>query len=74
MSIPTMVALCEAAPPVDGINLGGIHHKPGRTQRLPYIYLTPEEYRTLESLASRGTAVSAQDLPTTPPVPLEQLQ
>lgn len=72
--IPTMVAVCEAAPPVGQVNLGGIHHKPGRTQRLPYIYLTEEEHRVLESLASRGTAVTAQDLPTTPPVPLERLR
>jgi len=72
--IPTMVALCEAAPPVGRVNLGGIHHKPGRTQRLPYIYLTDEEYRILESLAARGTEVTAQDLPTTPSVPLEQLR
>jgi mannose/fructose/N-acetylgalactosamine-specific phosphotransferase system component IIB len=72
--IPTMAALCEASPPVDQVNLGGIHHKVGRTQRLPYIYLTDEEYRTLESLAARGTDVTAQDLPTTPPVPLEQLR
>jgi PTS system mannose-specific IIB component/fructoselysine and glucoselysine-specific PTS system IIB component len=72
--IPTMAALCEVAPPVERVNLGGIHHKPGRTQRVPYIYLSEEEYRILESLASHGTAVTAQDLPTTPPVPLEQLR
>lgn len=72
--ISTMVALAEAAPPVDRVNLGGIHHKPGRTQRLPYIYLTEEEYHILESLAARGTQVTAQDLPTSPPVPLEQLR
>jgi PTS system mannose-specific IIB component/fructoselysine and glucoselysine-specific PTS system IIB component len=56
------------------VNLGGIHHRPGRTQRLPYVYLSEQEYRILESLASHGTAVTAQDLPTTPPVPLEQLR
>jgi PTS system mannose-specific IIB component/fructoselysine and glucoselysine-specific PTS system IIB component len=72
--IPTMVALCEAVPPVERVNLGGIHHRPGRTQRLPYIYLSDEEYRILESLATRGIEVTAQDLPTTPPVPLEQLR
>jgi mannose/fructose/N-acetylgalactosamine-specific phosphotransferase system component IIB len=72
--IATMVALSEAAPPVDRVNLGGIHHKPGRTQRLPYIYLTDEEFGILESLAARGTEVTAQDLPTSPPVPLEQLR
>ena len=27
------------------INLGGIHHRPGRRERLPYLYLTDEELR-----------------------------
>jgi D-glucosaminate PTS system EIIB component len=71
--VGSMVALCRAAPPVDRLNLGGIHHKPGRAQRLPYVYLSDEEYRTLQQLALAGTSVTAQDLPTTAPVPLERL-
>jgi PTS system mannose-specific IIB component/fructoselysine and glucoselysine-specific PTS system IIB component len=69
-----MAALCQAAPPIDRVNLGGIHHKPGRRARLPYVYLTDEEYRTLETLAAHGTEVTAQDLPTTLPVSLEALR
>lgn len=72
--VPTMVAICQAPPPVERVNLGGIHHRPGRTARLPYIYLTDEEFRLLETLAASGTAVTAQDLPTSSPVPLEQLR
>jgi PTS system mannose-specific IIB component/fructoselysine and glucoselysine-specific PTS system IIB component len=72
--IPAMAAFCEAAPPVERVNLGGIHHKPGRTQRLPYVYLTDDEFHVLEALAARGTEVTAQDLPTTSPVGLEALR
>jgi PTS system mannose-specific IIB component/fructoselysine and glucoselysine-specific PTS system IIB component len=72
--IPTMSAFCAAAAPVERVNLGGIHHKPGRTQRLPYIYLTDEEYHLLEELAGRGAAITAQDLPTSTPVPLAALK
>lgn len=72
--IPTMAALCQAAPPVAQVNLGGVHHKPGRTPRLPYVYLTDEEFHTLEALEAQGTRVTAQDLPTTPPVALEQMR
>jgi len=72
--IPTMAAFRQSAPPVERINLGGIHHKPGRTLRLPYVYLSDEEFRTLETLQQAGTLVTAQDLPTTPPVPLETLR
>lgn len=72
--VATMVAICQAAPPVERVNLGGVHHRPGRTLRLPYVYLTDEEFRMLETLAASGTVVTAQDLPTTSPVPLEQLR
>jgi len=72
--VATMAAFRQAAPPVERINLGGIHHKPGRTPRLPYVYLSDEEFRTLEGLQQAGTVVTAQDLPTTPAVPLEALR
>ncbi len=68
--VATMVALRRAAPEVTRINLGGVHHKPGRTARLPYVYLSDEEYRLLQA---SGAEVSAQDLPTSAPVPLAEL-
>jgi PTS system mannose-specific IIB component/fructoselysine and glucoselysine-specific PTS system IIB component len=71
--VATMAALRQAAPPIERVNLGGIHHKPGRRPRLPYVYLSEEEYATLAGLAASGTVVTAQDLPTTAPVPLEAL-
>jgi mannose/fructose/N-acetylgalactosamine-specific phosphotransferase system component IIB len=72
--VATMASLCQAAGPIEKVNLGGVHHKPGRTPRLPYIYLTDEEYRQLEGMAAGGTEVTAQDLPTSPPVPLGELR
>jgi D-glucosaminate PTS system EIIB component len=72
--VGTMAAFRQAAPPMARLNLGGIHHKPGRTPRLPYVYLSDEEYRTLEAMQLAGTEVTAQDLPTSAPVPLEALR
>jgi PTS system mannose-specific IIB component/fructoselysine and glucoselysine-specific PTS system IIB component len=72
--VATMAMLCQGAPPVDRVNLGGVHHKPGRTLRLPYVYLSDEEFRVLEGLQAAGTVVAAQDLPTSQPVALEQLR
>jgi len=72
--IETMAALHAANPDVvHRINLGGVHHRPGRRERLPYLYLTDEELRTLVALEAAGAEISAQDLPTTPPVPLRAL-
>jgi PTS system mannose-specific IIB component/fructoselysine and glucoselysine-specific PTS system IIB component len=71
--IGTMATLRRAGLPVAALNLGGIHHKVGRTPRLPYIYLTDDEYQALVALQAGGVDVSAQDLPTTPAVPLAAL-
>jgi mannose/fructose/N-acetylgalactosamine-specific phosphotransferase system component IIB len=72
--VETMVALHDAAPQVvHRINLGGIHHRPGRRERLPFIYLTDQELGTLFALEESGAVVTAQDLPTTPPTALRAL-
>ena len=71
--IGTMTALRAAGVAIPGLNLGGIHHKPGRTERLPYLYLTDEELAELEKLQETGVEISAQDLPTANPVPLRSL-
>ncbi len=72
--IGTMIALWQAGLPVARVNLGGIHHRTGRTPRLSYIYLTDDEFAALEALERAGIAVTAQDLPTTPAVPLAELR
>jgi PTS system mannose-specific IIB component/fructoselysine and glucoselysine-specific PTS system IIB component len=72
--LDTMAALYAAAPGVvRHINLGGVHHRPGRRERLPYLYLTDEELRSLQALEQAGADISAQDLPTTQPVGLRAL-
>jgi mannose/fructose/N-acetylgalactosamine-specific phosphotransferase system component IIB len=72
--IETMAALHRASPAVvRRINLGGIHHRPGRRERLPYLYLTDEELRGLVALEAAGAEVTAQDLPTSSPVTLRSL-
>lgn len=72
--IGTMAALHRAdGDIVRRVNLGGLHHRPGRTERLPYIYLTDEEFRQLRALADEGAEVSAQSVPSATPVPLEDL-
>jgi hypothetical protein len=50
-----------------------VHHRPGRRERLPYLYLTDEELRNLVALEDAGADISAQDLPTTQPVALREL-
>jgi mannose/fructose/N-acetylgalactosamine-specific phosphotransferase system component IIB len=72
--LESMAALHAADPvTVHRINLGGIHHRPGRRERLPYLYLTDDEMARLTALEAAGAAVAAQDLPTSRPVTLKAL-
>jgi mannose/fructose/N-acetylgalactosamine-specific phosphotransferase system component IIB len=47
------------------LNLGGIHAGPGRRD---------EELAMLQRMAERGLEVSAQDVPTSRPIPLKELE
>jgi PTS system mannose-specific IIB component/fructoselysine and glucoselysine-specific PTS system IIB component len=71
--IATMARLVAAAEGIKAVTVGGIHHKPGRTARLRYVFLTPDEEAQLRALAARGVTVTAQDVPSAAPVPLEDL-
>lgn len=71
--ITTMTRLVDATDDIRRVNVGGIHHRPGRTQRLRYVFLTPSEEAQLRALASRNIEVTAQDVPAARPVPLEEL-
>ena len=55
------------------VNVGGIHHRAGRKQRLRYVFLTPDEERLLREMAAAGATVTAQDVPAAHPVPLDEL-
>lgn len=71
--IETMRRLAERDPALTQVNIGGIHHRAGRVQRLRYVFLTPAEAAELRALAGRGISVSAQDVPAARPVPLEEM-
>jgi mannose/fructose/N-acetylgalactosamine-specific phosphotransferase system component IIB len=58
---------------VKDVNVGGIHHRADRKQRLRYVFLSPAEERLLRDLADAGASVTAQDVPATHPVDLNEL-
>ena len=72
--IATMAGLFSAnGTAVVAINLGGLHHQPGRRQRLPYLYLTDDEMTRLRALEAAGARITAQDVPSAAAVPLKDL-
>jgi D-glucosaminate PTS system EIIB component len=68
--IDTMQALAARSGRLHKVNIGGVHHRAGRTERLRYVYLTDAEAGALRALAARGVEVSAQDVPTARAVPV----
>lgn len=55
------------------VNVGGIHHGPGRSRVLRYVFLSDEERAGLVSLAEQGTRVVARDVPGARGVDLDDL-
>jgi PTS system mannose-specific IIB component/fructoselysine and glucoselysine-specific PTS system IIB component len=55
------------------VNLGGLHHAAGRTERVSYVFLGQEEEKELQALVDEGVEVSARDLPGRRAVNLETL-
>jgi len=55
------------------VNIGGLHHAVGRTERVPYVFLGQTEEAGLQALAEEGVVLSARDLPGSRAVKLEAL-
>ena len=71
--VGTMARLCAATgTAVRKVNVGGVHYRDGRKERLRYVYLNDAEAETLRALASAGVEVTAQDVPTGTRVPLAE--
>lgn len=70
--IATMASLVDRGA-VKQVNIGGIHSRPGRVQRMRYVFLSPDEEKQLRALEARGVTVAAQDVPGAKPVPLDEM-
>jgi PTS system mannose-specific IIB component/fructoselysine and glucoselysine-specific PTS system IIB component len=70
-----MLRLVRAAGPgaVRTVNVGGIHHRDDRAQKLRYVFLTPDEETGLRALEAAGVTVTAQDVPSARAVPLAEI-
>lgn len=55
------------------VNIGGIHHRADRRQRLRYVFLSPGEELGLRQMVEKGATVTARDVPAADPVDLRIL-
>lgn len=71
-NVETMHRIAEQTP-IEAVNVGGLHARAGRVQRLRYVFLSPDEEQELRDLAAHGVRVTAQDVPGARPVSLDNL-
>jgi mannose/fructose/N-acetylgalactosamine-specific phosphotransferase system component IIB len=71
--VATMRALLAGVGTIRKVNIGGLHHRPGRVQKLRYVFLSPEEEREIRDFIRGGVKVTAQDVPAARPVPMEEV-
>ncbi|MEO8577771.1 MAG: PTS sugar transporter subunit IIB [Gemmatimonadales bacterium] len=71
--IATMKRLVDGIPNIKDVNVGGIHHRAGRIQKLRYVFLAPDEELELRSIADKGVRVTAQDVPAARVVPVAEI-
>jgi len=55
------------------VNLGGLHHRKGREEILPYLFLDEADKQALRELEEEGLKISARNLPGSPKVTLKAL-
>ena len=71
--IESMHRLAKGVKAIGSVNLGGIHHRAGRAEKLRYIFLTPAEEQELHALEASGVEVTAQDVQSARAVPLAEV-
>ena len=73
VDLATPVRLAERGFPLETLNIGGLHHAPGKHEVLPYVFLDAADRDRLRALAARGVRVAARDLPGNPEHSLDEL-
>jgi len=71
--IEALIRVCKTSNVVRRVNIGGLHEREGRKQRLPYVFLSESEGESLKMLAAEGVEVTARDVPSAKAVPLSEI-
>ena len=73
-TVQAMLDLVRGSPHrIPAVNIGGIHHREDRTQKMRYVFLNAAEEQGLRSIAALGVTVTAQDVPSAPSKSLDEL-
>jgi mannose/fructose/N-acetylgalactosamine-specific phosphotransferase system component IIB len=72
-TIDDAVRLFEAGHPFPTLNIGNIHHGPGKRQLTNAVFLSPQEIDGIRRLFERGLKAEIQTLPTETPLDLRRV-
>ena len=72
-TIEDAVRLFEAGHPFTNLNLGNVHHGPGRRSYTPSVFLSEADISQLKVLFRRGVRCEIKSLPTQDPMDLSPL-
>ena len=72
-NVDAMLELVQRAG-IREVNIGGIHHREGRAQKLRYVFLASDEEVQLRAMSQSGVKVTAQDVPGAREVPMADLE
>lgn len=71
-SVADAVRLFESGHPFATLNIGNVHHGPGRRAFTNAVYLGPEDLEGIRRLMKRGVQVEIRSLPTEAPIELNR--
>jgi len=62
-AVKDLYTLVEKGVRLEEVNIGGLHHREGAEELLPYVFLTEEDRGLLRELVKQGVTLRAQDVP-----------
>jgi mannose/fructose/N-acetylgalactosamine-specific phosphotransferase system component IIB len=71
--LPALLRARSRGLSVRHLNLGNLHHGPGRRPVSASVYLTAEELEQLRALAASGVEVEARGVPADRPIPFSEM-
>ncbi|MDZ7339228.1 MAG: PTS sugar transporter subunit IIB [candidate division KSB1 bacterium] len=59
-----VLRLLDLGVPITEVNVGGMHHRPGKRQVAPYLFVDEQDRQWFKELHARRVALVGQDVPT----------
>ncbi len=69
----SVVQLVDQGIPIDKVNVGGMHFKPGKNQLCPFIFVDESDIHSFRELHRRGVQIEGRDVPTRTPLDIAKV-